>query len=571
MAMSERAWTRLCVLLGLFAVALCTLYILQYTRFPYEPYRLFIFGYLLRIQDLPAAALVGFIVLAAALPRLSRPGLALVAAIGERPWVSAAIAFVSLCIAQMLVAKNHPLAGDEYLILMQAKAFAAGRLTPQFPPELVTWVVPWPYVNLWLFASVHTGKVVSVYWPGFALLLAPFALLGIAGVCNAALTSGSFLLIAALARRLIGSPAAAGWALLLALASPAFTGMALGYFSMPAHLFLNLLFAWLLLERTPRRLFLAGAVGSLALILNNPMPHVLFALPWIFWIAWREGRGALLRLAAGYAPLTLIGGVGWWLLMRQVQGHLWYAPYPADAEPGHWFGNFLFHWHLQFDRVFVEPDAATLANRTAEFAKLWLWTVPGLPAVALIGGWLARRDAHLRLLGLSFAAMLAGYLFVRFDQGYGWGVRYLHPALGALPILGAAAIARLRNGELLGVLPRYAASAALLSLALATPLRAWQIHAFMEDQLSRRPAFDEGVPQAVFVTLKWDYYTQDFVQNDPFLRDPVVFLLSRGRREDEALLRERFPPATLVRAGPYGHVWRLEAPLAARNDQRPAK
>src|SRR5207302_311461 len=156
-AMSERAWTRLCVLLGLFAVALCTLYILQYTRFPYEPYRLFIFGYLLRIQDLPAAALVGFIVLAAALPRLSRPG--------------------------------------------------------------------------------------------FALLLAPFVLLGIAGVCNAALTSGSFVLIAALARRLIGSPAAAGWAFLLALASPAFTGMALGYFSMPAHLFLNLLFAWLLLER----------------------------------------------------------------------------------------------------------------------------------------------------------------------------------------------------------------------------------------------------------------------------------------------------------------------------------
>jgi hypothetical protein len=93
----------------------------------------------------------------------------------------------------------------------------------------------------------------------------------------------------------------------------------------------------------------------------------------------------------------------------------------------------------------------------------------------------------------------------------------------------------------------------------------------MEDHLSRRPAFDEAVPQAVFVTLKWDYYTQDFVQNDPFLRDPVVFLLSRGRSEDEALLRERFPSATLARVTPYGSVWRLGAPLAARNDQLPAK
>lgn len=569
--MSESAFTRLCVLLGLFAVALCGIFILQYTRFPYEPYRLFIFGYLLRIQDLPAVAVLGLIVLAAALPGLSRPGLMLVEAIGQRPWASAAITFVLLCMGQIVVAKNHALAGDEYLVLMQAKAFAAGHLTARFPPELVTWVVPWPYVNLWLFASVQTGKVVSVYWPGFALLLAPFVLLGIPWACNAALTSGSLVVIAALARRLIGSPAGAGWALLLAVASPAFTGMALGYFSMPAHLFLNLLFAWLLLERTPRRLLLAGAVGSLALILNNPMPHILFALPWIFWIAWREGRGALLRLAAGYAPLTLVGGLGWWLLMRDVQGHLWYAPYPGDAGLGHRFGNFLFHWQLQFDRVFVEPDTATLAHRIAEFAKLWLWTVPGLPALALIGWWRARQNVHLRLLGLSFAAMLAGYVFVRFDQGYGWGVRYLHPALGALPILGAAAMATLRNGALFRPLPRYIAAAALLSLAVATPLRAWQIHAFMEDQLSRRPAFEKGVPQAVFVTLKWDYYTQDFVQNDPFLRDPVVFLLSRGPAQDEALLRERFPSATLARVTPYGSVWRLGAPLAPRNDQLPAK
>ena len=569
--MSERAWTRLCVLFGLFAVALCVVFILQYTRFPYEPYRLFIFGYLLRLHDLPAAALVAFIVLAAALPQLARPGIALVEAIGRHPWPSALAAFAVLCAAQFLVAKDHPLAGDEYLALMQAKAFAAGHLTAQFPPELVTWVVPWPYVNLWLFASLQTGRVVSVYWPGFALVLTPFALLGIPWACNAALTSGSLALIAALARRLVGTPAAAGWALLLAAASAAFTVMALGYFSMPAHLFLNLLYAWLLLEHTPRRLVIAGGVGSLALILNNPMPHLLFALPWIVWLAWREGRGALLRLAAGYAPLTLVGGLGWWLLMRDVQGPLWYAPYPADGQLGNRLGNFLFHWDLQFERVFVEPDAATLAHRTGELVKLWLWTVPGLPALACVGWWLARRDAPLRLLGLSFASVLAGYLFVRFDQGYGWGARYLHPALGALPVLGAAALAKLRNPLPLGSLRRYAAAAALLSLALATPFRAWQIETFMSDHLSRRPPFEPGVPQAVFVTLDWKYYTQDFVQNDPLLRDPVVFLLSRGRAQDEKLLRERFPPAVLVRVAPYGYVWRLDAPLAARNDQRPAK
>src|SRR5207244_7399227 len=179
----------------------------------------------------------------------------------------------------------------------------------------------------------------------------------------------------------------------------------------------------------------------------------------------------------------------------------------------------------------------------AELVKLWLWTVPGLPALMVAGWWLARRQVPLRLLGLSFAATLAGYLIVWFDQGYGWGVRYLHPALGALPILGAAAIVMLESEAL----RRYAAAAALLSLALATPFRWTQIEWFMSEQLARRPAFESGARQIVFVIPDYDYYTQDFVQNDPFLRSPVIFMLSRGRAEDEKLLRQRFPGARLAR------------------------
>jgi hypothetical protein len=341
--------------------------------------------------------------------------------------------------------------------------------------------------------------------------------------------------------------------MLLALASPAFTGMALSYFSMSAHLFLNLAFACLLLERTPRRLVLAGLVGSLALILSNPVPHALFALPWVVWIGWREGRRALFTLAAGYLPLAA-AAFAWWLFVRTVQGHVWFAPYPGDADPWHRLGNFLFFWQVQFSRVFVDPDAATLAKRAAEQVKLWLWTVPGLPALALAGLALAWREVRLRLLGLSLLCTVLGFLMVWFDQGYGWGVRYLHPVLGALPVLGAAAIVLLRNDAL----RRYAASAALLSLLLATSLRWGQIHAFVDEHLSRRPPFEKGLRQAVFVTLNYNYYTQDFIQNDPFLRAPVVFLLSRGRAADEELLRRHFPGARLASEAHYGHVWRLD-------------
>ena len=534
--------TRALLLTGVLAGLFCLGFILLYTGFPQMPQRLYIFAYLLRAQDVPGAALVIFIAIAAGWPPLGRAGLALVEAIGRQPWATALITFLVLCAGQLLVAKDYPLAGDEHLILLQAKAFAAGRLTAQFPPELVSWLVPRAYVDLWLYASPKTGAVVSVYWPGFALLLAPFALLDIAWACNPLLAAGALVLIGRLAARLTGAPPAAGWAMLLTLASPAFTSMALGYFSMSAHLFFNLLFVWLVLER---RLVLAGVVGSFALVLHNPWPHFLFALPWIAWLGWREGWRALVPLGAGYAPITLAFGCGWWLLMRKIQGQPWFAPPPGDV---------LFYWQMQFSRVFGFPDAGTVAKRGAELVKLWLWTVPGLLALAAAGWHFARREAPIRLLGLSFVVTLAGYLFVWFDQGYGWGVRYLHPALGAVPLLAAAAMVKLDNEAL----RRYAAAAALLSLVLASTLRAWQIHDFVGDHLSRRPPFEKNARQLVFVTLNWDYYTQDFVQNDPFLRAPVIFMLSRGRAADEKLLRERFPGARLAHEARYGHVWRVD-------------
>src|SRR5580765_6207064 len=137
------------VLLVVAITLLAALFILQFTKFPNELPRLYIFDYLLRHEDLPGAAVLIAIALAAALPALGRPALALVEVITRRPRETALIAFLVLCVAQFALAKTHALAGDEHLILMQARAFAAGRMTAQFPPELLTWVVPMPYQGLW--------------------------------------------------------------------------------------------------------------------------------------------------------------------------------------------------------------------------------------------------------------------------------------------------------------------------------------------------------------------------------------------------------------------------------------
>src|ERR671935_1068248 len=114
-------------------------------------------------------------------------------------------------------------------------------------------------MNQFLYGSFQTGQVASAYWPGFATILAPFSALGAPWACNAFLAALALLLMGRLAEQLTGQREARGWAMLLALASPAFTGMAITYFSMTAHLFFNLLYVWALLES---RFLLAGLTGS---------------------------------------------------------------------------------------------------------------------------------------------------------------------------------------------------------------------------------------------------------------------------------------------------------------------
>jgi len=143
---------------------------------------------------------------------------------------------------------------------------------------------------------------------------------------------------------------------------------------------------------------------------------------------------------------------------------------------------------------------------------------------------------------------------VSFDQGYGWGARYVHSAWAALPLLAAAAMVCAERA-----LSNYSMRVALYSLVFATTLRLLQIHLFMQDQLELRPPFEKGARQIVFIAPNYEFYTQDFVQNDPFLRAPVIYMMSRGRKRDyEQVIARRFPAARLTYDGPGGQVWRLD-------------
>ena len=56
------------------------------------------------------------------------------------------------------------------------------------------------------------------------------------------------------------------------------------------------------------------------------------------------------------------------------------------------------------------------------------------------------------------------------------------------------------------------------------------------------------------------YYAQDLVQNDPFLREPVIRMITQGRQADEAMMAMYFPDLVLLSRTYRGSVWGVRDP-----------
>ncbi len=512
--------------------------------------KLHIFWHLF-LRDEPSAAVLGLAIalIALLLARVAWPAFleGALARLSARPWTFIAAATVTLAAAAMFIYRRHPLSMDEYAPLFQAHAFAKGSLWGEVPPEVLPRLVPIRSGDF--LEAAADGRVISSYWPGFALLLAPFAALGVPWLLNPLLGGATLAIAWHLARKLSPSPSAAGWAVLLTAASPAFAVNAVSYYSMGAHLFFNLLFVALILEATPLRLAAAGAVGSLALVLHNPVPHVLFALPWMAWIGLRRGgarRLALLLL--GYLPVSVVLGLGWLWVRSRLAGGAVQGPGPVELAAG-------------LARIaFSSPSAELVFSRAAGLVELVLWAAPGL---LLVASWSAFRsfrragDRRLLLLALSGACTLAGYMFVPFNQGHGWGFRYFHSAWGVVPLL-AAAFLTSPDVERTS-LPRAMLACAALSLALGTGLRFAQVRTFIDDHLAQVPrAVASPERRVVFVRQERGYYSRDLVQNDPFLDGSRWTLLSAGDQSDAEWMRRAFPGSRRIAANEVATVWAVE-------------
>lgn len=498
-----------------------------------------IFRDLLTRDDLHAAWFALVICILAALWRRPAPILRLVDFIGRHPIGIAFATVIALSVGALVIYHDYPLSMDEYAAVFQSKVFASGAVAAHVPPGLVDWLVVRGFNGAFLIASPQSGSIIEAYWPGFALLLAPFQFLGVAWLCNASLSGLLVFLIYWITQEITADRRAAGWAMLFALASGAFLADGISYYSMQAHLAANLVFVALLIRPSTNRAFGAGLVGSIALTLHNPVPHTLFAIPWIVAMAFQSDRRRyLVPLIVGYLPGVALG-IGWLLYRTEIGLRSPDLAAINGAAAG----------------VFAWPNEVLLNTRIAALVKMCVWAMPSLFAVALLGVMLRRADSRVRLLVSSATLTFVAYLFVRFDQGHGWGYRYFHSAWGVVPILAGCAMAD--RPQIDGRLISFAGASAILSLLLLIPFQMSQIDQFIAQHLAQLAPPRRPGNNIYFIHPLGGSYLADMIQVDPLLRNEDLLLVSHGAVLDRQMIQRNWPDALKVSGGRAADQWYL--------------
>ena len=449
--------------------------------------------------------------------------------------------FVIFAVTALIVYQRFPLAMDEYAPLLQARIFAQGDIATTYPPDLLNHMVVPGFQGMFILVNHETGQAASAYWPGLAMLMTPFALVGGEWLLNPLLGAAGLWLIGDLARQATGQEQARGWAMLAALASPQYTVNAISFYAMTGLLTLNLLYLWLLLRPGSRTAMLAGLVGSLALVMHNPVPHALIAAPCVVWLLSRaDHRSRIVPLAIGYIPLTALLCLGWPLLTSMMG----MRPAGFGAENA----DFIASWVQRLQDIFVLPNASILWLRSYAAWKTLLWTAPGLILIALL---LRPHTTVHRLLLAGFLLTFGFYFFFPADQGHGWGNRYLHPAWGLVPIAVGIYITSTKQSGL----TRLLVASGICAGFLATPVFLYTTHSTISMSISLQPPTPEREKSIVFLNHHPSLYTIDLVRNYPADSGTTLRMLSYGAENDKAVVEAIAPGATLQSSDARGSVW----------------
>ncbi|HEV7991740.1 MAG TPA: hypothetical protein VGP25_07950, partial [Gemmatimonadaceae bacterium] len=484
-----------------------------------------IFFRLYALHELPFLVLLVSTTLLAAVVALRRPG-ADAAALAERGgppslravMLIALVVFVGALASSYLVHHSLLFAMDEFTTEFQARIFAAGRIRGIVPEA---WRPIAPAMTP-IFTNYHpeTGEWVSLYLPFYALIKAPFVLLGAGVLLNPLLSAGSVLALAAVALRLWPDDAMRRWvAIAVLVTSSQFVLVSGTGYSMPAHLLLNLVWLWLYLRGDARSWAAALAVGVVALGLHNPFPHALFVAPFMLRLL-RERRWARL-VSGGVVYVAAAALLMVW--MRMVH------PLAGAGGPG-------------VLSVFSLPGFAAIWLQLVHLTLLISWQAPLVGALAIAGYVRARRtEPVLADAGMGVLITLAFYAFFPLTQGHGWGYRYAHQILGNIALLAAAGVPVLIGAVGASRGRMLLAASCAVALVVQIPLRLVQTERFVRPFAAGHRLIAQQHADVVLVRGDSVWYGKDLIRNDPFLRGPVVIYRTMVSDYGRQMLEQAHP------------------------------
>jgi hypothetical protein len=476
-----------------------------------------------RLYALHEASFLWLIALAGALtwvaayrapsPVTPRWPMALMARIARVPvWSLAAVVLALTAAGGALVMHGIGLSMDEFAATFQARIFASGRIEAPVPDEwrgLAPWMTP-VFINYKPVAGVW----VSAYLPAYAAIRAAFSLASVEWLVNPVLAAMSVVLLAAVTRRLwVGDRRvrAGGLALLFLLLSAQFLVTSMSSYSMPAHLCLNLLWLWLYLRADVYSLAALPWVGVLALGLHNPVPHALFAAPFLL----RLVRDRRFGWAAYCGAIYLAGALAWYQWLAFV-----YTGVPAPAGSAAVGGRIasgilsafslagVFEW-------FVQGMAAAL---------FFAWQTPAVAILLPVGFMAWRRLGTVeRDLAAGLLVTWGFYALFEANQGHGWGYRYLYPVLGSAVLLAARGADDVWRAGRETLVSRLVVASAAITLAAQLPLRVVQTEKFVRPYAAALEYIESRSAPVVAFDPHAAWYGRDLVRNDPlFVSTPKV-------------------------------------------------
>jgi hypothetical protein len=417
-----------------------------------------------------------------------------------------------------IVLENYPLSMDEFMARFDARIFSSGHFAAPVPAE---WRDYLPALQPTFLLHVPGDAFwVSNYLPVNAAFLALGSVLGSAQAVGPIWAGLSIVAVYGVGRELWPDrPRMALSAALLLATSSQFLITAMTPYAMSAHLALDLVWLWLVLKGGWRENGLAAVVAFLACGLHQLVFNLLFAAPFVLqmWLD-RRWRPALWHTAA-YAAICLFWIFYWPIMFKMLGVHG--TATGSFGGPGAFVGQV-----LNLVRNFNPLAIPLMAENLIRFAT-WQ-SLLTLPLALFAARFAIRSPGPLRCLLVGPILMLLTAFVVLPFQGHGWGYRYLHGFLGSVCLLAAWGWDRLiQDADPAG---RKAAGwvfalAAIASVLLLFPLRAWQANQFLHPYAAAERAIQSTRANLVLVDSLGVLYGTDLVRNDPlFQRRPVVVL-----------------------------------------------